>query len=131
MFKFTFIVIFSVVFAIAFADPGHDPEMDAAVEGCKKKYPSVPEDTIKSMCTAGFKTDNEDVKCFAKCMGETLKIVDESGKLNKEAALKKPPPFVDVAKLPAAIDECATKTGSSPCDTVYQQMQCLHEKAPK
>lgn len=124
-------ILFAILAAaIAEPPPPMPAEMVAAKETCQKKEPTVSEEIISSMCQPGFTTTDEKVKCFALCMGQALGYTDAKGKIDKAAVLKKPPPFVEVAKLSPILDECIALTGTTDCDTAYLQMQCLHKAAP-
>lgn len=102
-----------------------DPEVEAAMGTCRPKFPMVTDDMMKEICKKGFSTTNEDVKCLIKCVGEATGKADAKGVLLKDAILKSPPMTMDPAKVKDAIDGCATKMGTSDCDTAYLQWGCL------
>lgn len=73
---------------------------------------------------------NEEQKCFIKCVGEGLGFLKEDGNLNLDS-LAKPKPYLDTAKVPAAIEKCGKLRGTTVCDTAYKQGDCLFEMAGK
>lgn len=104
------------------------PEVKAAIESCKTKFPNVKDNVIKEMCTPGFKTDDMEVKCFGKCMGEVLGYTDASGKIVADKLKAKPPHGIEAGQIDSIVQECGSKVGADACDTAYQQWICLMGK---
>lgn len=130
MSKITISALFIVLIGSVVAGPPEppSPEVKAAIEACKGVFPNVKDDIIMQMCTPSFTTEDKDVKCFGKCLGENLGYVDASGKLQGDKIKAKPPHHVDAAQVDSIIQECGSKTGADACDTSYMQWKCMMSK---
>lgn len=121
------VLLIALIGAVVAPEPP-SPELKAAIDTCKGKFPNVKDEIIKTMCTPGFTTEDADVKCFGKCLGETLGYMDAAGKLQAAKIKAMPPPHIDAAQVDSIVQECGAKTGADPCDTAYQQWNCMLSK---
>lgn len=122
------VLLISAIVAVALAgEPS--PEFEAARLSCKTKFPNVTDDELKNTHSRGTTTTDENVKCYLQCISAAMGKSDAKGVFVKDAVLKQIPPHVNADKVKAGIDGCMALTGTTPCDTHYQQWQCLMKAA--
>lgn len=120
-------VIVTIMFYITNVFASNMP--DVVIEKCKATVPGISESAIKSMKTdPKFKTTDPNVKCFAKCIGEEMDVVDKDGKLMPDAFNGPLPPYMDSKKVKSNLESCRAKVGTNPCETAYDQWMCIIEK---
>nr|WKF45139.1 odorant-binding protein 6 [Podabrus annulatus] len=67
--------------------------------------------------------EDQNFKCYLKCVYQGLEFANADGKMN----LEKVEPYIlplNKRKILAGLDECNKQTGKDPCDTTYQIAMC-------
>lgn len=100
------------------------------VQTCAKKHKLTVEKAWELM-EEETPPQIEDQKCFVKCVGEGLFLINKTdGKLNT-TTLKHPPVYLDKKLIPLAVKNCTALKGTSVCDIAYKQEKCLFMIATK
>ncbi|GJQ67461.1 hypothetical protein Trydic_g8304 [Trypoxylus dichotomus] len=84
-------------------------------------------DVVKSQ--KGF-PDDEKFKCYLKCLMTEMAIVGDDGIVDVEAAVGVIPDELK-DKAEPVMRKCGVKTGTDPCDNVYQTHKCYYETDPQ
>ncbi|CAH0405492.1 unnamed protein product [Chilo suppressalis] len=72
----------------------------------------------------GQYADDEALKKFTLCFFQKSGIVDQTGKLNVDAALSKLPESVNKHDATKLLEECKNKTGKDAADTAFEIFKC-------
>lgn len=109
-------------------DDSVDPIFDKMVKDCATNY-SVEHENAWDLIESERDAANENEKCFAACVGEGLHILNDPDMKLNLTYLANPPMYLSKDKMPAALTKCGALVGTTPCDTGYQQMDCLFVEA--
>lgn len=99
-------------------------EYEKHLADCMKQFPKITETILKEMHKSDYKTDDKDIYCFIKCMGDKSGALNDKGAIDIEKVLATNQ-TKDKEKLKTAHQKCVEETGPDPCTTAYKQWRCL------
>nr|ANE37555.1 odorant binding protein 11 [Rhynchophorus ferrugineus] len=86
------------------------------------------EDAITN-ARAGTFADDDNFKCYFKCLFDQMAIMDDEGIIDVEAMIAVlPDEYQDT--LPPVIRKCDTKKGANPCENAWLTHKCYYQENP-
>nr|AXO78384.1 odorant binding protein 6 [Xylotrechus quadripes] len=85
----------------------------------------VSEDLIKAVNNDGTFSDDENFKCYTKCIMQESGIMDDEGLVDVEAAVAMLPE--EYKDFEAIIRDCGTKKGSTACENAWLTQKCYSQ----
>ncbi|XP_050309359.1 general odorant-binding protein 83a-like [Anthonomus grandis grandis] len=73
--------------------------------------------------------DDENLKCYIKCLMAQMACIDDDGIIDEEATIAVLPEEVQDIAAPV-IRTCGTKRGKSPCENAWLSHKCYAEMRP-
>ncbi|XP_058120209.1 general odorant-binding protein 84a [Anopheles ziemanni] len=102
-----------------------DISMQDAVAECNRSFVIQPDYLSELNETGSFPDETDRIPlCFMRCYLQTLGILTEDEKVNKETAMK-----LKWASSGETIDECLEEMTGSPCDKAYYLTRCVMTRA--
>ncbi|XP_018579767.1 general odorant-binding protein 69a-like isoform X1 [Anoplophora glabripennis] len=90
----------------------------------------VSEDLVMDINRDGKFADDENLKCYVKCVHEYLGLMAEDGTMDYEKLIENIPEEFRI-KYASRIRACGTIYGSDVCDTAWLTIKCYGENIPK
>ncbi|XP_023014264.2 general odorant-binding protein 69a [Leptinotarsa decemlineata] len=78
----------------------------------------------------GIFADDNNLKCYIKCIMAQMACIDEEGIIDEEATIAVLPEEYR-AKAAPIIKKCGTKKGSTPCENAWLTHKCYQGEAPE
>lgn len=123
------LVLLGLVFYPLMADDSEEEKKQYEknlAECMKESKNKITEDLLAKMHQKDFKTDDHDVYCFVKCMGDKSGILNANGEVDMDKAIAAHEDMKEKEEvLKAAHTKCATEKGADACETAFKQWRCL------
>lgn len=128
--RFIITLFFACCLSIVFGNDSEESnkEYEKNLADCMKQFPKVTEATLKDMHKKDYKTEDKDIYCFVKCVGDKNGVLNEKGIIDIDKVMAQNKETKDKDKLKAAHEKCMEQTGGDPCETAYKQWRCLGDQ---
>ncbi|XP_030747910.1 uncharacterized protein LOC115876314 [Sitophilus oryzae] len=90
----------------------------------------VSEDLIDKVNNEKVFADDENLKCYIKCLMAQMACIDDDGMVDVEATIAVLPEEMQEEATPV-IRTCGTKVGKSPCENAWLTHKCYADMKPK
>uniref|UniRef100_A0A336MAS8 CSON014537 protein n=1 Tax=Culicoides sonorensis TaxID=179676 RepID=A0A336MAS8_CULSO len=123
----TFFVLIMIIMGINALPP---PRLNLGIhkDKCMAESGASPESVEKIRNHEAI--DDEEGKCFKKCMCLNLGLCDDKMRIKADVLLEKKP-FLPADKVLQEIPKCNELKGRNECDTVFTRYLCFWEKVPE
>uniref|UniRef100_A0AAG5CZA6 Uncharacterized protein n=1 Tax=Anopheles atroparvus TaxID=41427 RepID=A0AAG5CZA6_ANOAO len=102
-----------------------DISMQDAVAECNRSFVIQPDYLAELNETGSFPDETDRIPlCFIRCYLQTLGILTEEEKVNKDVALA-----LNWASSSETVDECLDEMTGSPCEKAYYLTRCVMTRA--
>nr|ALM64966.1 odorant binding protein 4 [Dendroctonus armandi] len=89
----------------------------------------VNEDLILKVNTEKTFADDDNLKCYIKCLLAQMACIDDDGIIDEEATIAVLPEEYQAMAAPV-IRACGTKHGANPCENAWLTHRCYAEMKP-
>ncbi|XP_048520680.1 uncharacterized protein LOC109537273 [Dendroctonus ponderosae] len=89
----------------------------------------VNEDFIRKVNAEKIFADDENLKCYIKCLMAQMACIDDDGIIDEEATIAILPEEYQALAAPV-IRACGTKHGANPCENAWLSHRCYAEMEP-
>nr|UWL63303.1 odorant binding protein 13 [Pagiophloeus tsushimanus] len=89
----------------------------------------VSEALIDKVNTEKVFADDENLKCYIKCLMAQMACIDDDGIIDEEATIAVLPEEMQDKAAPV-IRACGTKKGANPCENAWLSHKCYAEMEP-
>ncbi|KAH1013758.1 hypothetical protein HUJ04_002707 [Dendroctonus ponderosae] len=89
----------------------------------------VNEDFIRKVNAEKIFADDENLKCYIKCLMAQMACIDDNGIIDEEATIAILPEEYQALAAPV-IRACGTKHGANPCENAWLSHRCYAEMEP-
>ncbi|RZB40611.1 general odorant-binding protein 69a-like, partial [Asbolus verrucosus] len=90
----------------------------------------VTEDVIAKVNAEKVMVDDENLKCYIKCLLTQTGCISDDGVVDVEATIALLPPEMQDAAAPV-IRQCGAKMGANPCESAWLTHKCYLETKPE
>lgn len=121
------ILVFSFVSVSQAVTEAEKQQHEQNLKECMGEFSKITEEMLKNLDKKDFKTEDKDIFCFTKCIGNKNGVLDDKGVINVEKMMEihKDKDSAFIEKLKAGYEKCVQITGTDPCDTAWKQWRCL------